>query len=177
LKAALIVAILRMMEVRSPDRHPTHCHHFLRASQVTSIVVRQLEAEKSSLPGALISAVIGKESSWRWRKEGDTTYRKGAGVLTGERGERGYMQIKPDGRATIFCADILERALERPDENVACGIRLLEAAQAECGGEPGNWLGRYRGDPCGPSEYARNVLRILNLAEPVEVAVDVEVGR
>jgi len=154
-KALLVVAILRMMGVRVP--HETHCTHYLRAAQVAPVVLRALDVERSDLRPTLVAAQQGNESSWRWRREGDATYRPGAGVLTGAHGEVGWAQVKPDGRATEYCTDL---DIRRPDGNVRCQIRLLHEARAACGGEPINWLGRYRGDPCGPSDYARRVLAI-----------------
>jgi len=165
--AALIEAILHMMEVKVP--HESHCHHYLRAAQIAPVVLRQLEVEKSDLDPLLVTAQHGNESSWRWRREGDATYRKGKGILVGDHGELGWAQIKPDGRATLFCTDL---KIDRPDGNVSCQIRLLEEARRECGGEPANWLGRYRGDPCGSSDYADRILAIRARAVPAVALTD-----
>jgi hypothetical protein len=168
--AALIEAILRMMSAKVP--HETNCHHYLRAAQVAPVVLRQLAVEKSDLSPLLVVAQHGNESSWRWSRQGNTTYRKGRAIIVGEHGEVGWAQIKPDGRATMFCADL---DIRRPDGNVACQIRLLEEARRGCGGEPANWLGRYRGDPCGPSDYAQRVLAIMARAVPPVALTDIAV--
>ena len=165
---ALIEAILHMMGVRVP--HEKHCHHFKRAAQIAPIVLDELARAKSDLRPTLVSAMIGKESSWRWRREGDATYRKDKGVLVGEHGEIGWAQIKPDGRATEFCVGI---DFHKPAGNIACAIRLLEAARTKCGGEPIDWLGQYHGDPCGPSDYAGRVLAIEKLGAPELIFTDV----
>lgn len=172
-KALLIAAILRMMSVKVP--HRTECTHSLRAAQVAASVTRQLAVERSDLDPVLVSAVAGKESSWRWRREGNATYVKGGATIVGEHGELGWFQVKPDGRATEVCPDLLDK-LDRPDSNTSCAIRLLMAVRAECGGEPLDFLGRYNGQPCGPSDYARRVLDIYARGDSTEVFADV-IGR
>ena len=153
----LIVVLLRMLELKTPHAHD---HHWLRVAQAAPIIQRAVRAERSAQPLELVGAVMVKESSVRWTSDG----RKNGPLLVGAAGEVGYMQTKPDGRAGEICADL---DIYRPLENVQCGVRLLDLAERECGGEPLDWLIHYNhpAAACGPSEYARRVLAILARAK------------
>lgn len=160
MRAALVVAILHMMG----DRR-AHVYRE-RAAAFAFHAERAIAAERSDLPPELVAAVAGKESSWRWMRDGK--------VIEGTSGDSGYMQVVPRAAAQV-CPDLDVR--RRPVDNIRCGLRLLALARKRCGGEPANWLGAYnRGSGCGPSEYARKVLAIMARAEAPTLA-DVAVPR
>src|SRR3989338_4069477 len=97
--AELIVVLLRMLELKTPH---THDHHWLRAAQAAPLIQRAIKAERSQQSPELVGAVMVKESSVRWTRDG----RKNGPLLVGAAGEVGYLQIKPDGRAAEACQDL-----------------------------------------------------------------------
>lgn len=98
-------------------------------------------------PVKRLASVTMKESSFRID-------------VVGKAGERSLMQIKPDGIATYLCPDLLDQ-LDRPRQNILCGIRILRDAERRCGPDPLDFLGRFNGTrECGPTAYARKVLAI-----------------
>lgn len=113
--------------------------------------VFEAEAQREGVDPRLVVAVAFRESSLRARAVGDA-------------GELGIMQIKPGGQARWRCRGLRWRTRVR--DNIRCGVRILAFARRQCPGRgPRAWLRIYNGTRgCGPSRYARRVLRILKRA-------------
>lgn len=138
---ALVAAILTM---QGTIAHTPTCRHTRRAEAVAPLL--EAAAERHALDPLVLAAVMVRESSARMH-------------VVGARGEKGYMQIKPDGMAKLKCPDL---NLDDPKENVECGARLLVMARERCGGDVRNWIGTYNGRRCGPSAYADRVLVLVD---------------
>lgn len=156
MRTAIVAAILAMIGSRATVYRE-------RAAAFAFHAERAIAAEESKRDPALLSAVAGRESAWRWTRGGK--------ILTGKAGEIGFMQIHPKGRALAACTDL---DIYKPVENIRCGLRLLALAEHDCGGAPANWLGGYQGQKhCGPSDYSARVLAWYEKAKRTKVLADV----
>lgn len=70
----------------------------------------------------------------------------------------GLMQICRGAKTTgkHFFTDA---QLRKPKVNIRIGVRRILLAQLRCGPDPMVYLGNYAGLKCGPSDYARKVLK------------------
>jgi len=132
----LTALVALMVELAGPDcRAP--CQR--RAAKLAPVLLAEA-GEMSSL-GAGVSF---HESSYRQH-------------AVSHKGAIGVMGIHPGptADAAVYCRDLDVTTMLG---NVRCGVRLLRRAMTKCGPDPAIFLSRYRGERCGKSDYARNVL-------------------
>ena len=137
-KIQLAALILEMM---APDtRHTSACPHARLSARYADVLQNKATPEERPI----MAAIVSKESSFRTR-------------IVGLLKEVGPAQInlRPTADAAWLCKDL--NVLKFAD-NIECGLRIMRNARRVCGGHPEHWLGRYRGEKCGPSDYAAAVL-------------------
>jgi len=117
------------------------------------------EAARYDLPAEIVAAVAMHESGFRRD-------------AIGARGEAGYMQLLRGTLATAGYDHVSDAGLMNPRLNFHLGARHLAHVRRLCGNAPPvAWLSVYSGRRhCRPSPYSRAVLKLLERAQPPEVA-------
>ncbi len=122
-----------------------------RAEKYAEIIVEETQAVSPPIDPYVVVAIIFKESSFRWKVEG-------------QKGEVGLMQIMPRGALNN---GVKKSNLQDVRSNIRVGIGHLHYWQQECGVDNIDvWLSAYNAGKCKKTKYAKRVKRFYCMIKP-----------